>query len=461
MRIASALLAVLLMAGCSNNKAPDVPSTPTGPSTVAKDSLAAFSSAATDPEGDSIRIRFCWGDSDTSAWSEQVASGDTVTMTYAWTAVAACSVRAQVKDVHEVLSQWSSALGVNVVAFSIVSFGGSINDHANSVQPTPDGGFIIVGGTNSWGAGYDDVWLVKTDSAGNKLWDKVFGGAEFDDGNSVRPTADGGYIATGALGGDFWLIRTDGSGNKLWDKTYGWEMGNAVLTTADGGFVAAGSDTGTEGAARLLKVDADGNVVWDRVYDSPFTENASDLQPTADGGFIMTGYTEHEVGGNTDIWLLRADSAGNELWQTSFGHGWMDYGRSVWQTSDGGYVIAGEHSDGTYYGASLIKTNADGNEIWENVFDKSRGDEGWNSVLQAADGGYVVAGYATLSSSGAHSMSVAKTDANGNEVWYWTFAGYEAKAVRQMADGGYIIVGSGPDSTGQGQDFWLVRFYGP
>ena len=151
------------------------------------------------------------------------------------------------------------------------TFGGSDYNECYSVIQTSDGGFLAAGYTESYGAGEEDFWLIKTDSRGNKIWDKTFGGSKLDYCNSVIQTADGGFLAAGytesygAVLRDFWLIKTDSRGNKIWDKTFGgswWDECSSVIQTADGGFLAAGY-TESYGAGEadfwLIKLDAEGN----------------------------------------------------------------------------------------------------------------------------------------------------------------------------------------------------------
>ena len=343
-------------------------------------------------------------------------------------------------------------------------FGGSDDDVGYSVQQTADGGYIIVGYTGSYGAGGADVWLIKTDDSGSEEWNRTFGGSDDDYGHSVQQTIDGGYIIAGYTHSygegsyDVWLIKTDANGNWEWNRTLGgnWsDYGYSVQQTADGGYIIAGYtysyDVGY-GDVWLIKTDASGSEEWNRTFGGSSRDRGHSVQQTTDGGYIITGSTSSYGAGNADVWLIKTDASGNGEWNRTFGGSAYDYGHSVQQTADGGYIITGSKLSSVW----LIKTASNGTEEWDWTFGGCEG----RSVQQTNDGGYIIAGYPESYGSGGNDVWLTKTDANGNWEWNRTFGGNWSDygySVQQTTNGGYIIVGETESYGAGGKDVWLIK----
>jgi hypothetical protein len=352
------------------------------------------------------------------------------------------------------------------------TFGGSDADRGYSVQQTSDGGYIIAGGTTSFGVGHYDVWLIKTDSSGNMAWNKTFGGPGHDEARSVQQTSDGGYVIAGytesygAGGSDVWLIKTDSSGNMAWNKTFGgpdYDNGDSVRQTSDGGYVISGC-TESYGAgacdAWLIKTDSSGNMAWNKTFGGPGYDLGISLRQTPDGGYVIAGYTESYGDGHVDAWLIKTDSSGNMAWNKRLGGPGHDEARSVQQTSDGGYVIGGSTQS---YGAGssdfwLIKTDPSGNAAWNKTFGGPDYDEA-HSVRQTSDGGYVIVGDRE-SYEDYFDVWLIKTDSSGDEIWEKSFGGFwhdRGYSVQQTSGGGYIIVGDTASYGAGSCDVWLIK----
>ncbi len=219
------------------------------------------------------------------------------------------------------------------------TFGGAGSDWANSVQQTSDGGYILAGYTESYGAGGSDAWLIKTDSEGRETWNRTFGGANqycYEEINSVQQTSDGGYILAGtteSFGATYrnaWLIKTDSDGNEIWSMTFGKvgnleDEANSVQQTSDGGYILAGvarTYSALMSDAWLMKTDCDGREIWNKTFGVPLygdeihsIQDARSVQQTSDGGYILAGQAFHhfdeEGKSDIDAWLIKTDANGD------------------------------------------------------------------------------------------------------------------------------------------------------
>ncbi len=366
-------------------------------------------------------------------------------------------------------SQWLAATSWNK------TYGGASADYAYSVVQTSDEGFALAGGTYSYGAGNGDFWLVKTDSSGNVAWSRTYGGNLSDLACSVVQTSDGGYALAGytnsfgAGSADSWLVKTDSAGNMLWNKTYGgarYDLAYSIVQTSDGGYALAGY-TGSYGAGAfdswLVKTDSAGNMLWNKTYGGAGDDLAYSVVLTSDGGYAIAGYTYSYGAGSTDAWLVKTDGSGNMLWSKTYGGTGNEDAHSVVLTSDGGYAIAGSTASyGGGWDMWLVKTDSAGNMLWNKTYGGAGNDVGF-SMVQTNDRGYAIAGYTYSYGVGIPTYSnlwLVKTDSAGNMLWNKTYGGANhdrAQSVVRTSDGGYALAGYTGSYGAGAYDFWLVK----
>jgi hypothetical protein len=376
-------------------------------------------------------------------------------------------------------------LGILWVSFIAISsdaqitfertYGGPRTDYGKSVQQTSDGGFIVAGWTASFGAGETDVYLVKTDSLGNHIWSKPYGGFDYDWGRSVQQTSDGGYIVSGeTMSFGFYirlyLFKTNSVGTTLWTKVYGRsatiDAGLSVQQTSDEGFIITGMtvpcDTCIWADVWLLKTDSMGDTLWTRTYGYSKTDLGWSVQQTSDQGFIIAGETRDTLGEWTDVYLIKTDSLGNTLWTRTYGGTSDDKGYSIHQTMDGGYIITGITRASPFVGSDvyLIKTDSLGDTLWTRTFGGEWEDIG-RSVQQTLDGGYMIVGCSDCDRRWPK-VSLIKTDSSGTILWKSTFGSEKTGKARgfsgqQTSDGGYVIAAVNRKDGITNQDVYLIK----
>jgi hypothetical protein len=355
------------------------------------------------------------------------------------------------------------------------TFGGSNIDIGHSVVQTADSGFAVTGYTRSFGTTSGrNVWLLKTDAQGEEEWNRAFGGNDDDEGHCVAQTSDGGFIIAGhtssfgAGGKDVLLIKCDSLGQEEWTVTFGGvhdDEGYAVLEVLEGGYLIAGTTSSYGAGGRdlwLVRTDELGGELWSRTHGGYGSDGAWSVRQTADGGFIASGWTfSHGPGYLGNAWLLKTDPSGFHEWNSWFGGSDADRAYDVRQTSDGGYILAGY--TGSYgaglYDMLLLKTDHQGDQEWMKTFGGTGRDYG-HSVVQTENGGYAAVGYTLSYGAGSDDLWLVRTDPDGNLEWHETYGGSSSEVAHSIAgthDGGYIITGH-TLSYGAGlHDVWLLR----
>lgn len=383
------------------------------------------------------------------------------------------------------------------------NFGGSGEDTAQAVINTTDGGYAILGFSNSTdgdiidkATAVNDYWLLKLDAEGNLEWNKTYGGSKDDRGQSLVQTSDGGYALTGyAMSDDGdgsnnegfhdnWIVKVDAFGTIEWEKSFGFsghDHSYDILQTEDDGLFFTGflditsarADGNTEKGNSLTrhgvgefwgsKIDANGNLQWRGYYGGTNNDRSHAVVRSDDGGFVMSGFTEssdfdiNNSRGSYDFWVVKIDNTGNLVWQHTFGGTGIERAQDIAKTNDGGFVIAGNTFSNDVdisknNGESdiwLVKIDALGNLVWESTFGGSQFDDA-RSVSASKDGGFIISGNSksadkdATANAGENDIWLIKTDANGNMTWQKTFGGagldYGFDAI-ETDQGSIILVG--------------------
>ena len=349
------------------------------------------------------------------------------------------------------------------------AFGGTGNDLGRSVCPAFDGGYVVGGLTYSFGAGDADAYFVKVDSAGDTAWTRTYGGTRFDNCYHLAATSDSGCIATGSTKSfgagqnDVYLLKVNSSGDTAWARTYGGtniDQGNSVVPLANGGYFVAGwtmSYGSGPSDVYVVRTGVSGDTVWTRTYGGPAYDYSHSVCQGPDGGFFIVGWTNSYGAGSYDVYVVRTDSLGDTVWTRTYGGTSEDYGIFVIPTEDSGCVIAGLTSSfgAGGYDVYLVRTDAHGDTVWTRTYGSPSADWGY-CVAPCSDSGFIVAaGWSSQSSA-----RLLKTDANGDTTWTRAYGGSgqeEGLAVIQAGDDGFMMTGLTTSYGAGGQDVYVVK----
>ncbi|MBI4453758.1 hypothetical protein HY636_03890 [Candidatus Woesearchaeota archaeon] len=343
------------------------------------------------------------------------------------------------------------------------TFGGSVEDYVNSIQPTKDGGYIAAGVKNQDSLYTDggDAWILKLDSNGNLEWEKTFGGEGIDEANSIQQTSDLGYIVAGQLGDDAWILKLDSIGNIEWDKTYGGSA-NSILQTTDSKYIVAGKQGS---AAWVFKLDSTGKFESGNTFWGSSNREVHSIQQINDEEYIAAGWNWPTGGESFDAWVLKLDANVNSVWNKTFGGGDWDGAYSIQQTTDLGYIVAGltQSKGAGEADAWILKLDSTGKLEWDKTF----GGGGFDAALSVQENndltGYIVAGHTESKGVDISDAWVFELDTNGNLKWENIFGGNKMDGIesiiQQTSDSKYIVAGY-TESKGTGNwDAWILKLY--
>jgi len=346
------------------------------------------------------------------------------------------------------------------------SYGGTGTEEAGAVCPTGDDGMIVVGWTTSFGHGSEDLWAVKLSAEGAVEWQKAYGGASTDRAYGVCTTNDGGYAVVGSTNSfaagisDVWVLKLESTGEIQNQKSYGTstsEIGWAIQQTTDGGYVVAGQIGVNNDDAWILKLNADLSLDWERAYGGAGLDQAKSIQQTSDGGYVFAGVVE-EGAGPYNIWVVKLSNSGAVTWQYAYGNGSAsDLADSIHQTTDGGYIVAGRTSAGAW-DAWLLKLSGAGALEWQKQIGVASSPDYAYSVRQLDSGGILFAGSTGTATDGqGWVVSLTSTGAISWQRAYGGISNDAALSLRTASDGSIAIAGRTESYGSGGKDFWVLR----
>ena len=354
------------------------------------------------------------------------------------------------------------------------TFGGSNDDVRTNVIPTKDGGYIMTGETmnGSSGSYFYDLLVVKTDNEGNKEWEKQFSKSPYSLTNrSIAQTQDGGYIiAVAQYNGiniyETILIKIDNKGNLQRERKYNNIYPKKIRATKDGGYILLGNRYRNLGALNyhfvMIKYDSKGDKQWVKTYEkNSIGSRSEDLVQTKDGGYIIVGNTMDTMNKIIQNHLIvKTDSNGNVQWEKEYSTSNNKMPRTIIQTTDGGYAIAGyKNITGTLSDFWVLKINDKGNKQWDKLFGGGVKNQP-TSIVQTKDGGYKIVGTTNSKGAGLNDMLMIKINDKGDKQWEKTFGGKDndyGSCIIKTTDGGYAVSGATNSKGAGGYDFWLLK----
>ncbi len=334
-------------------------------------------------------------------------------------------------------------------------------DVCYSAAATTDGGYILTGLTQSGTDPNGDIIVIKTNASGNMLWTMVEGGPKLEGGNNVIQTADGGYMVSGhtqdygASDCDAFLMKVDKAGNKLWLKIYGGQFDDiceGTIEMPDGSFVFAGitasyGNGGIDGNRHVyfVKTNSMGEKIWEKYYAGSGAEYAYSIAAMPRGGFLAVGWTTSFGKGEHDAWLLRLTDNGDTVWTRRYVREGDSRYFKILPTSDNGYMLAGYTTQTMTSKPQglIVKLDADGKQLWEKTYGMNTDSMLLHDVAELPDGNFIFSG-TTFQNDPGGTVYILTTDAMGNRLYDEVCGGSysTANCIAIQGNNGYLVAGS-------------------
>ncbi len=377
-----------------------------------------------------------------------------------------------------ILSKLANCQSISTSSLFAV-FGGEADDVGYSIKQTLDSGYIVTGQTTSFGSTSTDIYIAKTNKYLIPKWQKNFGGFFSEVGKSIIELSDSSIVIAGFSnsfgngGYDALIIKTDKNGNTLWQKTWGgldWDFANSICKSSDGNLIVCGNTYSFERGnsdAFVIKLDLNGNLIWQKIYGGSNFDELKCIIPTSEGGFIAAGTTMSYGEINGDIWITKLNSTGDSTWFVTNGGNKHDKGNGIVQDKFGDYLICGgtrsfPSSNGNDMDAYVCKLSNSSSFIWKSTAGNSRDEEAFSIKNSVSNYGNIVITYGTNEFiTFGTDIKTLLLDFNGYYVRGGSFGstkdelGYD---LQNTYDKGYVTVGYSESFNARLKDIFIVKY---
>ena len=333
------------------------------------------------------------------------------------------------------------------------TYGGYGMDEGRCIRQTSDLGYIVVGSTGSFGSGASDIYVLKLSGSGEREWSVAIGSPGVEQGWAVRELLTGGYLVAGYTndgGGSYdgLLVRLDVDGAVIWERHYGgpdWDFVYDLELVPEGAVMVGSTTIDGNEQGWLLKVGAQGEILWEKDFGGEYSDVGRCVRATADGGLVVAG-TKTLTDTTHKAWVVRFDAGGNELWETTVGSYPLGIGYSVSQTGDGGFVVGGYAVEPSGRRVMLVaKVDEGGNHMWVNHLDGGQGEWEGRSIRGMDDGRLILAGITSSYGAGGFDYYMAILDEQGQWMSGPSFGSSgdeDCWGLDLTADGSFVLAGT-------------------